>query len=72
MDIDFVNSAFDLIEGLVAGGLTGLGTDIIGSAVAVLPNSFIASTVVPPLSVIAGALAFVGYSLAKIRTRVKA
>ena len=72
MEIDFVNSAFDLIEGLVAGGLTGLGTDIIGSAVAVLPNAFITTAIVPPLSIITGALAFVGYSLAKVRTRIKA
>ena len=71
MDIDFVNSAFDIIEGLVAGGLTGLGTDIIAGAVATLPNAFITTAVVPPLSIVAGALAFVGYSLAKIRTRIK-
>jgi len=72
MEIDFVNSAFDLLEGLVGGGLTGLGTDIIGTAVAGLPNSFITLAVVPSLSIIAGALVFVGYSIAKIRTRIKA
>ena len=67
-----MNSAFDLLEGLVGGGLTGLGTEIIATAVANLPNAFITTAVVPSLSIIAGALAFVGYSIAKIRTRVKA
>ena len=71
VEIDFVNSAFDVIEGLVAGGLTGLGADIIAGAVASLPHAFISATVVSPLSVIAGALAFIGYALPRIRSRVK-
>jgi len=72
MEIDFVNSAFDLIEGLVAGGLTGLGADVIAGAVASLPNAFLTATAVPPLSVVAGALAFIGYALPRIRSRIKA
>jgi multisubunit Na+/H+ antiporter MnhC subunit len=71
MEMDFINSSIDLIEGVVAGGLTGLGAFLIGNAVSVLPSAFISTTIVTPLSVIAGALAFVGYALPKIRARIK-
>ncbi|MEM3859084.1 MAG: hypothetical protein QW478_06715 [Candidatus Micrarchaeaceae archaeon] len=71
MKIDFANTSLDVIEGITAGGLTGLGAYIIGSAVASLPSAFLAASVVTPLSVIAGALAFVGFSLPNIRTRIK-
>ncbi len=71
VDIDFVNSALDIVEGLVSGGLVGLGTYIIGGAVASLPSAFITASIVSPLSVIAGAMTFVGYGIAKVRTRIR-
>ena len=61
--------ALDIIEGLVAGGLVGLGAFIIAGAVAALPSSFLTLAEVTPVSVIAGALAFVGTALHQIRTR---
>ncbi|MGC8621738.1 MAG: hypothetical protein ACP5U0_07495 [Caldisphaera sp.] len=72
MEIKFLHTALDLIEGTVAGGLVGLGFDIIANAVSVLPNSFLAVSpnIVAPLSVVAGALAFIGYSLPKIRNEI--
>ena len=72
MEIDFVNSAIDIVEGVVAGGLLGVGSEIISSAVASFPNAFISTSLVAPLSVVVGALTFVGYSLHNIRNRVKA
>lgn len=71
MQIDFINSAMDLLEGIVVGGLLGLGTYIIGSGVAVLPYAFINASEVQAFSVIAGALGFIGYALPNIRKRIK-
>ena len=71
MQIDFVNSGIDLIEGAVVGGLIGFGTSVIGSAVASLPNAFLHVANVPAFSIIAGALGFVGYALPNIRKRIK-
>jgi uncharacterized membrane protein YGL010W len=64
-----VEEALDIIEGLVAGGLVGLGAFIIGGAVAALPGSFLTVAEVTPISVIGGALAFVGTALHQIRAR---
>lgn len=44
--------------------------DIIGGAVASLPNSFLASANVPAFSIVVGALGFVGYAIHSIRKRV--
>jgi hypothetical protein len=71
MEIDFVNTSLDILEGIVAGGLIGLGTEITATAVSSLPSAFLTLSMVGPLSVVAGALAFVGYSVARIRTRIK-
>jgi hypothetical protein len=70
MKVDFVNTGLDLIEGTVLGGILGFGMDIIGGAVASLPNSFLASANVPAFSIVVGALGFVGYAIHSIRKRV--
>jgi hypothetical protein len=64
-----VEEALDVIEGLVAGGLVGLGAFVVGGAVASLPGAFLTASEVTPISVIAGALAFVGTALHQIRSR---
>jgi len=70
MPISFgIEEALDILEGLVAGGLTSLATGIIASAVANLPNTFINTSYISPLSAIAGVLAFVGITLHNIRGR---
>ena len=71
MQIDMINSAIDLIEGAVVGGLIGFGTSIISTAVSNLPGSFLSVGNAPFFSVIAGALGFVGYALPNIRKRIK-
>ena len=70
MEIKFLHTAYDIIEGLVTGGLSGLGAYIVGGAVASLPNAFIGAGIVPTLSVLAGALGFVGYALPKLRNEI--
>lgn len=64
-----VEEALDIIEGVVVGGIIGLGAFIVSGAVASLPGAFITAAEVTPLSVIAGALAFVGTALHQIRVR---
>ncbi len=66
----FTHIALDLVEGVVFGGVVGVGMDIIAGAVATLPNSFLTTTMVSPLSVIVGALVFVGVSIHQIRQRL--
>lgn len=73
MKVDFVNSAFDIIEGTVVGGILGFGAYIIGGAVAVLTPvgaNFLPLADVPPLAAIVGALGFVGYAIHNIRSRI--
>ena len=70
MEIDFVNSGLDIIEGVVAGGILGMATYIIGDAVSLLPGAFISASAVGPLAIVVGALGFVGYSIKKIRGRI--
>jgi hypothetical protein len=70
MKVDFVNSALDLIEGTVIGGVLGFGAYVIGGAVSVLGGSFLAAADVTPLAVVVGALGFVGYSIQNIRSRI--
>mgnify|MGYP001626380571 CR=1 FL=1 len=72
MDIDFLGSAIDIVEGITIGGLAGLGGEIIAYAVASFPHAFITASLVPPISVMVGALAFIGYSLHNIRGRIHA
>jgi hypothetical protein len=36
-----ISDVFDIIEGIVAGGLTGVVTYIIASAVSLMPSSFL-------------------------------
>jgi len=70
MPIQFGESeALDIIEGVVAGGLISVATDIIASAVSYMPGSFLTTTMVLPLSMITGALTFVGIALHNIRAR---
>jgi hypothetical protein len=64
-----IEEALDIVEALVAGGLVGLATLIIGSAVAAFPSSFLTVAEVSPLSVLGGALAFVGTAIRQIRAR---
>jgi len=71
MQIDFVNVGFDILEGLIAGGLLGFGSYVIVGALASLPSAFITAAEVSPLSVLVGALGFVGYSIPKIRSRIQ-
>ena len=71
MEMDMANASLDIIEGLTSGGLAGLGAYVVAGAVASLPSAFITVAMVTPLSVIAGALAFVGYAFPKIRNRIK-
>jgi hypothetical protein len=71
MQIDFVNVSLDLIEGLVAGGLLGFGAYIVVGALASLPGAFLTAAEVTPLSVLVGALGFVGYSIPKVRGRIQ-
>jgi len=70
MPIQFGESeALDIIEGLVAGGLISVATDIIASAVSYMPGSFLTTTMILPLSAITGALTFVGIAIHNIRSR---
>jgi len=70
MPIQFGESeALDIIEGLVAGGLISVATDIIASAVTYMPGSFLNTSMVLPLSAITGALTFVGIAIHNIRSR---
>jgi hypothetical protein len=71
MQIDFINSGLDIIEGAVAGGILGIASYVIMGAVASLPSSFLSTSVVAPLSVIVGAMGFIGYALPKIRSRLQ-
>jgi VIT1/CCC1 family predicted Fe2+/Mn2+ transporter len=64
-----VDEAFDIIEGIVDGGLIGFGAYIVGSAVSILPSSFIQPQTVTPLAVIVGALGFIGVALKNMRER---
>ncbi len=66
----FTHIALDLVEGIVFGGVLGVGTDIIATAVSTLPNSFLTPAMVSPLSVVVGALVFVGVSIHQIRQRL--
>ena len=72
MEIDFVNSALDILEGIAAGGILGMGTYIIGDAVSLLPGAFISASAVEPLAIIVGALGFVGYAIKEVRGRISA
>jgi len=70
MPITFGESeALDIVEGIVAGGLVSVSTDIIATAVSALPGSFLSSSIVIPISAITGALTFVGIALHNIRAR---
>jgi hypothetical protein len=66
---NFVNDGFDLLEGVVAGGVVGIGTEIIASAVATLPHAFLSVSEVAPVSVVVGALVFVGVAIKQMRDR---
>lgn len=68
--MDFINSAFDIIEGIVAGGLMGFGAYVITGAVQTLSGSFLVGVNPVDISVIVGALGFIGYSLPNLRKRV--
>lgn len=69
IEIDFVNTALDIIEGIVGGGLLGFGAYIIASAVAGLSGSFMPVGAVGGMSVIVGAMGFVGIAIHNIRAR---
>ena len=65
-----LDEALDILEGITAGGLVGLGTYVVAGAVATLPAAFLTVPEVAPLSAIAGALAFVGVAVGKIRAHL--
>jgi len=66
-----VEEAFDILEGLVVGGVASIATGLISTAVANLPYSFINASYVAPLTIVAGVLSFVGVALHNIRERRK-
>lgn len=64
-----VEEAFDIVEGTVAGGIIGFVMYVIAGAVSLLPGAFLTAAEVTPLSVVVGALAFLGVAVHQIRAR---
>jgi hypothetical protein len=64
--IDFVGVGIDVLEGVVAGGLGYLCTDLLTKIV--IAVGFTVPTATP---LVVGALVFTGYSLENIKAKVK-
>jgi hypothetical protein len=68
--IDFTDLGLDIIGGTVFGGLAGIIEYTLSSAVSSLPlSSFITPTLVTPLALVVGALAFAGAVFTKIGSK---
>lgn len=67
---NFFNFSLDLFEGVVGGGVIGLGFSVVAGAFASLPGAFITVSQVPLFSTAIGALAFTGIAIHQIRRRL--
>ncbi len=72
MQIDYANLAFDLIEGFVLGGVIGMVSTIIYSALSALPGAIITSTEAGPLGLVTGALIVIAVVVVQGRKRISA
>lgn len=68
-----IGEALDIVEGVVGGGLVGLGAYIVTGAVATIPSNFLSGIPNAPaiISTITGALVFTAMVIRKMRIRHK-
>jgi hypothetical protein len=65
-----VSEALDIVEGVAVGGIISVGTYIVAGAVSLLPGTFLPVAAVTPLSIVTGAISFVGVAVHQIRKRL--
>ena len=72
MQIDYANLAFDLIEGFTIGGVVGMVSTIIYSALSALPGAIITSAEAGPLGLVTGSLIVIAVVVVQGRKRISA
>lgn len=72
MQIDYANLAFDLIEGFTIGGVVGMVSTVIYSALSALPGAILTSAEAGPLGLVTGALVVIAVVVVQGRKRISA